>query len=135
MKFNLFFVNIARNGQAAQDQLLIAKSLEGTLKRDELIAVAWAGSLPYFMPDYRFLDVHGKNDKHIARTIAHPGPPVGHNKWDLDYVLEDKRPAAIVAGGYVPYDEHPTFTKYYQPNWVAVPGTKEVTGFWLRVPR
>lgn len=134
-KLNLFFANIARNRQAAHDQLLIAESLKNLLESDDLIAVAWAGALPYFIPEYRFLDVHGKNDRYIAHTTAHPGPPVGHNKWDLSYILEERRPNAIVAGGYVPYGEHPEFVKRYQTNWVLVPGTKEVQGFWLRDSR
>ena len=56
-----------------------------------LIAVNHAGFLPYFLPEYRFIDMTGLNDHHIAHTA------IGalHQKYDAEYVLA-QAPNAIL---------------------------------------
>jgi arabinofuranosyltransferase len=71
------------------------------LPRDAVIAVYFAGTLPYYMPGYRFHDVLGKSDRVIAQMPARAGPP-GHSKWDYAYSLGLVRPAVIVTAA--PFD-------------------------------
>jgi hypothetical protein len=66
-----------------------------------VIAVYFAGTLPYYMPGYRFHDVLGKSDRVIAQMPARAGPP-GHSKWDYAYSLGLVRPAVIVTAA--PFD-------------------------------
>jgi arabinofuranosyltransferase len=67
------------------------------------VAVVWAGTSAYFS-DFRMVDTLGYND----RRIAH-GPPArqldedsfddyvpGHVKWDYAYLLDERRPDAIL---------------------------------------
>jgi hypothetical protein len=44
-------------------------------RRSMLIGIYQAGTLPYFLPEYRFHDFLGKSDWHIAHSQAHAGPP------------------------------------------------------------
>jgi 4-amino-4-deoxy-L-arabinose transferase-like glycosyltransferase len=68
---------------------------EACLPTHALTAVYFAGVLPYLLPEHRFHDLLGKSDLHIARTLAHAGPP-GHNKWDYTYSLGRVRPDLVV---------------------------------------
>ncbi|MFO0755976.1 MAG: hypothetical protein U0359_05775 [Byssovorax sp.] len=60
---------------------------------DATIAVAMAGTLPYFLDRYT-IDVLGKCDSHIARMSV-PRFIAGHSKWDWPYVLHERRPDII----------------------------------------
>jgi arabinofuranosyltransferase len=67
-------------------------ALKANTHPDAVIAVAWAGSIPYFA-ERRSIDLLGKSDPVIARShprqaLFHPG----HTKWDLDYSLGKLRP-------------------------------------------
>jgi len=78
------------------DRASIAESLrELGLPENTIIATFEAGTIPFLLPRFRYADLLGKNDRHIARTKAHPGL-VGHNKWDFDYSLGKIRPDIIV---------------------------------------
>src|SRR5690606_36917177 len=59
------------------------------------IAIYYAGRIPYFLPEYKFHDLLGKNDRHIAMTKKKQGK-VGHNKWDYDYSLDSLKPDVII---------------------------------------
>ena len=59
------------------------------------VGIFLAGTIPYFNPSIRFHDMLGKNDLHIARTMAHSGEP-GHNRWDYDYSLDNVQPDLII---------------------------------------
>jgi hypothetical protein len=84
-----------RNGGNV-DGVRLAHALRQTdLGHDGLTAVFLAGVLPYFLEDWRFHDLLGKSDAHIARTRAYPGPP-GHNKWDFAYSLGTLKPDLVV---------------------------------------
>lgn len=63
----------------------------------------YAGAAPYYARR-RAIDPLGRVDAHVARLPAHQdrdwgtqGGMPGHNKYDLDYSLRQKRPTAIVA--------------------------------------
>jgi hypothetical protein len=101
------------------------------LPPNALIAVAWAGASPYFAEQFEFMDVLGKCDRHIARTPAHKGEPVGHNKWDIEYVMS-RRPAAIVQGGPIPWTDSKEFRLHYFLNERKLQGAAQVGGYWLR---
>jgi hypothetical protein len=80
------------------------------IPNNALIAVTAAGVVPYFLPDHRFHDLLGKNDRHIARLAAHAGPP-GHNKWDYEYSLSLK--PEVIVGAWPAMQHHPLFQASY----------------------
>jgi hypothetical protein len=89
--------------------------------------------LPYFLPEYRFLDMLGKTDRHIARTQAHPGFYVGHNKWDLEYAFVIHTPTAVVLpDGIIPFRDYEPFQSRYDQDFHEVVGNGIVFGYWLR---
>lgn len=66
------------------------------------VAVATAGSTPYFAPHLEFIDTLGLNDRHIARRNpvplrTHWQRAAGHLKGDGAYVLA-QRPDVIILG-------------------------------------
>lgn len=72
-----------------------ALALKETTAPDAVIAVAWAGSIPYFS-ERRAIDLLGKSDPVIARS--HPRTDVfhpGHTKWDLEYSVGRLRPDLV----------------------------------------
>jgi len=80
----------------------VGRFLEQGLAPGSLVALATAGSTPYYAPSLRFLDTIGLNDRHIARRP--PGPLLtrlqlesGHIKGDGGYVLT-RAPDVIVLG-------------------------------------
>lgn len=86
--------------------LSLAMDLRQIVPTNASIAVEYAGTMPYFMPEYRMIDLLGKSDKHVARTAMHRGfLPVGkwrefypgHLKWDYAYSIKTLRPDVICA--------------------------------------
>jgi hypothetical protein len=76
----------------------VALALNSTLASPRsVIGVFAAGAAAYFMPDYRFHDMLGKSDRHIAQTVA-KDTTVGHGKWDYDYSLNTIAPNIVVSG-------------------------------------
>jgi hypothetical protein len=77
------------------------------------IALTWAGTVPYFI-DRNYIDLLGKNDRRIARTLMHrfedteplfsnnflKSPKTffypGHLKWDFDYSISQLKPDVIM---------------------------------------
>lgn len=73
--------------------------------KSSLIALNMAGVIPYYAPDYRYLDMLGLNDAHIARQrafqqVASSDMPfaVAHSKGDPAYILH-RAPDYIIPGG------------------------------------
>lgn len=66
-----------------------------TMPEDYLIGTFYAGIIPYYLPEYRFHDMLGKSDKHIARTLT-KGGRIGHSKWDYEYSIDSLKPEVIV---------------------------------------
>jgi hypothetical protein len=62
---------------------------------DATIAVDWAGAIPYFARRTT-VDLLGKNDPHIARMDPVAPFRPGHNKWDLNYSLSERKPDFVV---------------------------------------
>ena len=73
---------------SSQEQAEVIRKIIPT---GSLIAVNHAGFLPYFLPDYRFIDMTGLNDHHIAHTASGSL----HQKYDPEYVLSQS-PSAIL---------------------------------------
>jgi hypothetical protein len=62
------------------------------------VADGYAGSVFYFAPQVRGIDVLGKMDAHIARMPAvHGGKVPGHNKYDYDYSIGQLHPEYAIA--------------------------------------
>jgi arabinofuranosyltransferase len=65
--------------------------IRGILPEGATIAINHAGFLPFFLPEYNFIDMTGLNDHHIA----HSQPGKLHQKFDANYVLS-RKPDAIL---------------------------------------
>lgn len=66
-----------------------------------LISIEPAGTIPYFADQQRFVDALGKSDAHIAHQPAYPGNTlIGHNKFDWDYVYNERQPDIVLASCY-----------------------------------
>lgn len=82
------------------------------------VADGFAGSVFYFAPHVRGIDVLGKMDAYIAHMpVMHGGTIPGHNKFDFDYSIGKQRPDYVVAvfEGTVPSDE---VLKKTTGNWI-----------------
>ena len=62
---------------------------------DAVIAVVWAGTLPYFA-QRRAVDLLGKNDRVIARLPAREPWWPGHGKWDVVHSIGGRRPDVVL---------------------------------------
>lgn len=84
-----------------------AQYLEQITRPDAVVAVTWAGVLPYFL-DRPVLDLLGKNDKKVARIkvdfekyVHYSGRSrftafmPGHTKWDYAYSIGRLKPDVI----------------------------------------
>ncbi len=134
------------------DRVAVAEGLERMkLPPSTTIALFEAGTIPFLLPQYRYIDLLGKNDKYIARTEAHAGL-VGHNKWDFDYSIGKMKPDIIsTRDNYEGIDDaianyvlknmddfsrdkvffplalwvHPIFKKYYRHNRIYIETPKK----------
>jgi hypothetical protein len=93
------FLDWARNGaiHVADDGWMLRAGLavRASTAPDARVAVAWAGTLPYFARRPA-VDLLGMNDPVIARgPVAGPFWP-GHDKWDYDYSLKTLRPDLLM---------------------------------------
>jgi len=78
------------------DRVFVAEELANMrLLQNTKIALFEAGTIPFLLPQFKYHDLLGKNDRYIARTEAHRGM-VGHNKWDFDYSLGQIKPDIII---------------------------------------
>lgn len=104
-----------------------------------------AGVLPYFLSDYRFVDMSALNDHHLARTVGNL-----HEKFDPDYILGRKPDLVILnslsdpktgegyqdnywAGESVLF-RHPQFVKEYVPiakSWRRIRYGGDVASIWI----
>jgi hypothetical protein len=110
----------------------IAEDIRANLLIGSTIAINHAGFLPYYLPEYRFIDMTGLNDAHIAHNTTGGL----HQKYDPEYVLS-KTPDLILLnsrflpskepfllqywGGGTALYEHPRFAT----NYSVVPGYYE----------
>lgn len=138
--------------RAANQNVLIAAGLRDMYPRhDVTIGVFWAGTTPYLMPEYRFHDMLGKSDRHIASVAAKRGV-VGHNKYDYDYSLIQVAPDVLITTEPMMTDErakarlesdndfgyfpalmlHPEFKRAYAPHRTPIHvGDVEASDFWV----
>jgi arabinofuranosyltransferase len=63
---------------------------------DAVIAVGWAGAIPYFT-DRTCVDILGRCDPYIAKLPARLGIRAGHNKFDHVWTLQYHQPDVIDA--------------------------------------
>ncbi|MBL4685803.1 MAG: hypothetical protein JKY37_14505, partial [Nannocystaceae bacterium] len=61
---------------------------------DTVIGVHWAG-VPVYFSERPAVDLLGKSDRHIAKLRVRRFHP-GHSKWDWDYVVNVRKPDAIL---------------------------------------
>ncbi len=103
----LLVFSVMQFGMVRTDENLAAGTTSGAAvanyvkeywPKNSLIALNPAGALPYFAPQYRYLDMLGLLDKHIARRMfvtdeekqLAASRPAGHQKGDGIYVLSRK---------------------------------------------
>jgi hypothetical protein len=121
------------------------------IKPGTLIAVHRAGSVPYYLPEFRFHDILGKCDAHISHLPAHEGQVTGHNKFDYQYSLGKLKPEILITShpldskfrsllrqdtvdrNYLEtlyYDDD--FNRYYSGNRIPVPLTNPAAeNMWI----
>lgn len=84
--------------------------------KDASVALYAAGQIAYFANRYAH-DMLGLNDRHIAaiEPTSFGKGPAGHEKFDVNYTLNEIRPTIIVQPWLIPgLMQHPTFVKDYQ---------------------
>ncbi len=91
-----------RPDAAARVGSLVGAYLEQNLPEPSTIAVATAGSTPFFAPRHMFIDTLGLNDPHIAKRENVPirtrwQTEPGHGKGDGQYVMS-RSPDIIIIG-------------------------------------
>ncbi len=104
------FGYVSFDGQLSRGALsgkAVAPYVNANWPEGSTIAVNPAGALPYYAPNYHYIDMLGLNDKHIAqreiylddadmmRKIRHR--PIGHLKGDGEYVFS-RKPDYIIFG-------------------------------------
>lgn len=99
------------------------------------VGVIWAGTLPYYVDRYA-IDYLGKSDPHIARLAADVSGDSGwggmisvpgHNKYDLEYSIVQRRPTYSQAFAWGHATVRPFFVKnYVRVEYHGVAGTKTV---------
>ena len=88
---------IARERDALEERKTLARWLDGNTPEDYTIAAYAVGAIGYYA-DRDVLDMLGLNDTTIAHTDV-PGLGTGfggHEKYNIDYVLDEVRPEIIV---------------------------------------
>ena len=103
------------------------------------VGVVWAGTLPYYVDRYA-IDFLGKSDPYIARLRADVsgssgwGDQIsipGHNKYDLDYSIVQRKPTYSQAFAWGYATVRPYFVQHYsRVEYHGATGTKTV--FLLR---
>lgn len=138
-----FFTLASGNGMPVQS-LVAALTVEKNTAPDATIAVVAAGVAPYF--SHRpALDLMGLTDPRVSHTGAHPGAPIGHAKYDVDYTL-GRRPDVLLA--LFPVDEaagdagwsdrstairtNPVFASEYAPHALPVASPAGVSWIYVR---
>ena len=74
------------------DNLIAAKAMTANVPAGALVGVFFAGTVPYYAPQLRFLDLLGKADAQIGRQATFYGPVPGHNKFDFAYAYDVRKP-------------------------------------------
>jgi hypothetical protein len=103
-----------------------AQQVQATEPPTTTIAIDRAGTLPYFLHDYRFFDMLGKCDPVIARMesrdVADPASPVGntfvpgHTKWDAAHTIGRLNPDLVIfTADFTERDFRPWLAEYYKP--------------------
>ncbi len=99
-----------------------AELLRAVTTDQALIAVSWAGAIPYFS-DRRSHDLLGRCDRHIAHGRAH-GIAIwtatdsfvpGHLKWDYDYSITKLQPDIVLRDISAGRGQRTAFRARYQP--------------------
>lgn len=75
-----------------KSNLSLARLFERNVPRGKLATIYPAGTIPWYAPHLRYLDVFGKNDAHIAHLPHYVGSALGHNKFDFNYVYGERQP-------------------------------------------
>ncbi|MEX2658830.1 MAG: hypothetical protein WD232_03960 [Acidimicrobiales bacterium] len=95
---------VSTGGAAVPDDARMARyalALRDSTEPDAVIAVVWAGALPYFS-ERPAVDLLGKSDPVIAHLPPRDVPlRPGHTKWDYDYSILALQPD-VVAQVYSP---------------------------------
>jgi hypothetical protein len=100
-------ITSADAGRAAERDAAAQRKDAGRLLKARLpdgykIAVIAAGAMPYYY-EGPALDMLGLTNETIAHTEIERAPALpGHDKYNIDYVLESERPEVILVVGYRP---------------------------------
>lgn len=88
---------------ANEHNVNIALALKNVTTQDATVGVYWAGAIPYFS-ERKGIDFLGKSDRYVASLPPDLSGKVGglgmvstpgHNKYDLNYSIEEQRPTFV----------------------------------------
>jgi arabinofuranosyltransferase len=112
-----------------------AIAVEELTSREASVGVIWAGTLPFYADRYA-VDFLGKSDPYIASLDADVSGSTGwgtmisvpgHNKYDLDYSIVERRPTYSQAYAWGYATVKPYFVENYaRVEYHGVAGTKTV---------
>lgn len=100
-----------QEGEMIPESLRMAEEIRKRYPPGLLIAVNHAGALPWALPEYRFIDMVGLNDSHIARQAGRI-----HKKHDAGYVLTQKPDLVVLNSRIEPGADGVWYHKGY---WVG----------------
>jgi arabinofuranosyltransferase len=98
-----------QEGSLIQVNKEIAVQIKQNIPKGSLIAVNHAGALPYYLPEYSFVDMTGLNDRHIARKEGGL-----HQKFDSAYILK-RQPDLIVLNSFT----DPSIKGFVSDYWIG----------------
>ena len=106
-----------------------AEVIRKIIPTGSLIAVNHAGFLPYFLPEYRFIDMTGLNDHHIAHTAS----GALHQKYDPEYVCPNLPVPFCFIGEPLRRRQHAGWTGLLgrrKPHWQPTQIFRAIIRFW-----
>ena len=120
----LLFIEPPPQNHSDEGNVKAALALRDNTSADAVVAVTWAGAIPYFA-ERRAIDLLGKTDRHVAHGAMHQWPDgrnwslfyPGHLKWDYDYSIRDLKPDVVQAPLWVVSYELDTPEKYLEPDY------------------
>jgi hypothetical protein len=120
----LLLIEPPLENRSDQANVRAALALRANTRDDALVAVTWAGAIPYFS-ERPAVDLLGKMDPRVAHEPMHQwsdariwtGFYPGHLKWDYQYAIGELKPDVIQAPLWRLSYELDTPEKYLEPDY------------------
>jgi hypothetical protein len=103
-------------GRAIEGRFLRRLVREGYLSGDELIAVRGAGALPYYS-GFPILDLHGLNDKVIARSAVEERGIIAHEKMATPEYVRERAPVICNVLNTIVFEDRAQAAPLFDPRF------------------